>query len=270
MELDPDKIYMMPLIMGPIGDRKEGMRPVYGKVHVVGLQYLTDADAMKLLLPDCYLPAEEPLVTLMFSYYDEVDFMGGRGYNVASVEVAVRFDGEKDHVEGNYGLILLEDHCLPIVTGREQSGIPKMYGDISPIETLPNGHIRCEASFFGNKVLGLELAPLKEQNRVVRAAARRLMNSRPLLGYKYIPSYDGPPDASYPTTLPFELKLDNLWLGKTGEFFIGEPAGELGTTANPVANILNALKSLSVKEVKQTSRIQGSMVLRNDLGKRLK
>ncbi|MHA2143394.1 MAG: acetoacetate decarboxylase family protein [Candidatus Thorarchaeota archaeon] len=270
MKFDSDKFYMMPLIMGPIGDRKDGMKSVYGKVHSVGFQYLTDPDSIKPLLPDCYTPAQEPLVAVMFSYYDDIDFMAGGGYNVATVQVAVRFDGEEDHVDGDYPLILLEDHGLPIVTGREMSGIPKMFGDIPPIETLADGNMRCETSFLGNTIFGLEVGPLKEQNRVVRAAAARMMNKNPLLGYKYIPSYEGPPDASYPTTLRYELKIDKLWLGKTGSVFYGELEGELRTTANPLKSSIDALKSLVVKEMKQTLQFQGSMVLRNDLSKRLK
>jgi acetoacetate decarboxylase len=269
LKLDSDKFYMMPLIMGPIGDRKEGMHSVYGKVHIVGFQYLTDADLIESLIPDCYTPAKEPLVGVMFSYYDEIDFMAGQGYNVATVQVAVRFDGEKDHVDGDYPLILLEDHGLPIMTGRELSGIPKVYGDVSQIETLDNGNMRCETSFLGYKLFGLEVGPLKEQNRVVRAAAGKMMSTRPMLGYKYIPSYEGPPDASYPTTLRFELKIDKLWMGKTGSIFFSKLEGELGTTANPMKFARDAIESLVVKEVKQTIQFHGSMVLRNDLSKRL-
>jgi len=269
MKLDPDKFYMMPLIMGPIGDRKEGMQSFYGKVHILGFQYVTEADSITPLLPDCYTVAQEPLVGVMFSYYDGVSFMAGQGYNVAAVRVAARFDGAKDHVDGDYYLILFEDHGLPIVTGRELSGIPKMYGDIPPIETLSNGNMRCQTSFLGNTIFGLEISQLKEQNRAARAAAEKMMNARPMLGYKYIPSYEGPPDVSYPVTLRYEMKIDKLWLGNTGSVFFGELEGLMGTVANPVKNVIEALKSLAVKEVKQTIQLQGSMVLRNDLSQQL-
>ncbi|MFX1563814.1 MAG: acetoacetate decarboxylase family protein [Promethearchaeota archaeon] len=269
MKLDSDKFYMMPLIMGPVGDRKEGMRSFYGKVHSLGFQYLTDADSIIPLLPDCYTVAQEPLVGVMFSYYDGVSFMAGQGYNVASVRVAARFDGKKDHVDGDYYLILFEDHGLPIVTGRELSGMPKMYGDIPPIETLSKGKMRCQTSFLGNIIFGLEIGPLKEQSKNVCEVAEKKMNERPMLGYKYIPSYEGPPDVSYPVTLRYEMKIDKLLLGNTGSVFFGELEGLLKTVANPIKCGIDALKSLVVKEVKQTIQLQGSMVLRNDLSQRL-
>jgi hypothetical protein len=102
MKIDPDKICMMPLIMGPVEpERQNRVGRVYGEVEYVGLQYQTDPDAIRVLLPDCYRPAEKPTVAVMFCYNDGVDFLAGRGYRIATVSVGARFDGEQDHVEGD-------------------------------------------------------------------------------------------------------------------------------------------------------------------------
>jgi hypothetical protein len=53
MKIDTNKFYIMPLIMGPVAPEQEkrvGM--VYGEIQYVGLQYKTDPDAIRALLPD--------------------------------------------------------------------------------------------------------------------------------------------------------------------------------------------------------------------------
>ena len=267
MKIDSSKIYLMPLIMGPIADREKLVGSVYGEVQYLSLQYQTDPNAIQVLLPDCYQPSEKPIVTAMFGYYDSVDFMAGGGYCIATVLVAARFDGEKDHVEGDYVLVMCEDDTLPIISGREQLGIPKVYADISSVKTLPNGHLRCETSLWGHLVFGLDLEGLKKQNALVRSVASKRINERPLLGYKYIPSLDGPPDASYPTVLRSDTKLEELWLGKSGQIFFGDAVeADIGVGKR----IVDALKTLPMREVTQTARFCGSQVLRNDLCRRLR
>jgi len=267
VKIDSSKIYLMPLIMGPIADREKLVGLVYGEVQYVSLQYQTDPNAIQALLPDCYQPAEKPIVTVMFGYYNSVDFMAGGGYCIAAVLLAARFDGEKDHVEGDYVLVMFEDDTLPIIRGREKWGIPKVYADISPVKTMPNGHLRCETSLWGRLVFGMDLEPLKKQNALVRSVASKRINERPLLGYKYIPCLDGPPDASYPTVLRSDTKLEEWWLGKSGQIFFGD-AGEEDIGMGK--KVVDALKTLPIRQVTQTSRFQGSQVLRSDLSGRLK
>ena len=86
------------------------------------------------------------------------------------------------------------------------------------------------------------------------------------MGYKYIPSLDGPPDADYPTVYWNDYKFAELWLGKKGELFLSS-LGEKDIGMS--AKILDALKTLPVLEVTQTVHGRGSMVLRWDKYKRL-
>lgn len=267
MKIDPSKIYQMPLIMGPIYDLEKRVGLVYGEVQCLILQYQTDSNAIEALLPDCYKIVEKPLVTVMFGYNDSVDFMAGRGYRLASVMVAARFDGEEDHVEGDYVLVMCEDDTLPIISGREQLGIPKIYADISSVKTLSNSHLCCQASMWGHLLFSMDLEPLKEQNVLVRSVAAKRINERPLLGYKYIPSLDGPPDAAYPTILRTDTKLKQLWLGNSGKMLFGDAGSEdigLGKL------VVDALKTLPVRQVVQTIWFRGSQVLRYDLCRRLR
>ncbi len=266
MKLDPHKYYRMPLIMGPIFDRKPTQLS-YPSVEVLAFQYLTDPAAIASLLPDCYQPAREPKVTVVFGYNDGLDFMAGGGYRIASMQVAARFDGEQDHVEGDYILVMFEDQTWPIIGGREDLGVPKLFADISPVKQLANGHWRCEASLWGHFMMGLELGLMKEQNAIVRFAASKMINERPWLGYKYIPSLEGPPDADYPTITRNDMKIDQLWMSRSGEVCFGEAGIEDIGHGKPV---MDALKTLPVRKFIQAIRFRGSAVLRADLSHRLR
>ena len=267
MEIDPSKYYRMPLIMGPLFDRENLPRIVYTEVEVLALQYQTDPDAIPALLPDCYRPAKEPTVTVLFGYNDGLEFMAGGAYRIATVQVAARFDGEHDHVEGDYILVMFEDKTFPIIGGREDLGVPKLYADISPVKTLSNGHLRSEASLWGHLLFGIDLAPLKRQNAVVRLAAGKRINEKPWLAYKYIPSLDGPPDADYPTISKNDTKIEQLWLGKSAKVYFGDPGEE---DVAYTKRVIDALKTLPMRQVTQTLRLRGSAVLRYDLSRRLR
>ncbi len=267
MNTEPDKVYMMPLIMGPIlPERSKRTGSVYKEIQYLGVQYQTDPEAMRKLVPDCYQPTKDSTATVLFAYNDGVDFMSGRGYRIAALNVLVRFDGERDHVEGNYPLVMCEDDAMPILNGREMLGIHKVLADISSLSNMPSGHLRCEASHWGHLLFGIDVEPLKEQNVVVRSVANRTLNSQPLLGYKYIPGLDEKPDASYPVMAPSEFKIDKFWLGESGEVFFGE----IGEEDWFASRIVRALKTLPIRKVNQTFRLTGSTVLRSDKAHKLK
>lgn len=261
---------MMPLNMGPIAPEREKRVGIpYREIQNIVIQYQTDSNVLHALLPDCYKPSEKPIVTVMFGYYDGLDFMAGGGYRIATIQVAAKFDGEQDRIEGDYIIVMYEDKTLPIITGREHLGVPKLYADISPVKMLPNGHLRCEASLWGHLLFGIDIAPLKKQNPLVRRVASKRISKRPWLCYKYIPSLDGPPDADYPTITWNDVKIEQLWLGKSGRIFFGKSHEEEPAFTEYGGKLIEALKTLRVKEVTQTLRMRGSAVLRHDISRRL-
>ncbi len=267
MKIDPSKYYRMPLIMGPLFDRGENPRFTYPQVEVLAFQFLTSIEAVEALLPQCFRPDKDPLVTILFSQNNGLDFMAGAGYRMAAFQVAARFDGEQDHVEGDFILVMFENQTWPILGGREDPGVPKLFAEISPMRQLPDGHIRCEASLWGHFLFGLDIPSMRAQTGVVRGVASRRINSRPWLAYKYIPSLDGPPDAEYPTITQNDTKLQKLWLGKAGSLRFGNVEFE---DVGHVKPLLDMLTTLSVVKPVQALHIQGSSVLRYDRSRRLR
>ena len=269
MKLDKEKFYRMPLVMGPLtwkDDRRAG--PLhYKQVEAVSIQYQTDPDAIQPLLPECYRPAKSPTVTVVFSYNEKLEFMAGGGYCLAAVQVAASFKGKEDQVDGDYNIVMFENQTWPIIGGREDLGVHKLYADISPIRLLSNGHLRCEASLWGHLLFGIDLSPPRKQNVVVRAVASKMINSRPWLGYKYIPSLDGPPDADYPTITKNDTKVDELWFSKAAEIYCGAADfNDLGDQSR----VVDAIRSLPVRKLERAIHFRGSAVLRYDLSRRLR
>lgn len=262
MKIDRDKINLMPLIRGPLWDQNNLPGSVFSSVESLMLQYKTDPDAIPPLLPDPYKPGKSPTVNVLFSDFNGVDFMAGGGYRLAVISLAAQFDGEQGHIEGNYALVMPENRGLPIITGREWAGMPKFLTHISPIRKLVNGHMRCEVSLWGHLLFGVDIAPpLRSQNALIRKAASAQATKTPVFGYKYIASFDGPPDADYPTILWTDNNIKSLHLGKEGEFYFGDPTEK---DIGEYMPMIDTLKSLPVLEVKQTAYSRGSMVQRND------
>jgi acetoacetate decarboxylase len=266
MKLDPSKYYRMPLIAGALFDRKN-MKFVYPQVETLAFQYLTEPEAIAELLPDCYQPGKEPVVTVIFSQNNGLSFMAGRGYRLATFQVSARFDGRQDHVEGDYILVMFENHTWPIIGGREDLGVPKLFADIPEIKMMPNGHIRAQASYWGHLLFTLDAFPLKRQTAVARLVATRQINSRPWLAYKYIPALDGPPDADYPTITQNDTRLEKLWMGKKASMIFGTGRAE---DISHVKSLLEALASLTIIRPIQVVHFTGSSVLRYDQSRRLR
>ncbi len=267
MKIDPTKIYVMPQIMGTVHEKDPLPKIPYPKTETFAMQFYTEYEAARVLVPDCYEVDQKPIVTVVFAYHNGIDFLVGGGYNLATGWVSARFDGQRDHVEGDYILIMYENQTKPIIGGREFLGVPKGYAYIPPAKIMPNRAFRCEASLWGHLLYGIKLPPLRKQNPVVKTVANKRINSRPWLAYKYIPSLDGPPDADYPTTTRNDIKIDNLWMGKSGSLYFGTAtAVDIGETVN----VISALKSLPIGKFLQVLHFDGSAVLRYDQSYRLR
>jgi hypothetical protein len=267
MNTNDSSYHMMPFLLGTFSKQ---YNPTYKEIEVAVFQYLTEPEAIAALLPQCYQPSKQPSVTVAFQASNGVDFLAGNDYRLFMIAVGAQFKGEEHQIEGGYVLVMFENSAIPIILGRERLGIPKIYADITSIRIMENNHLRCEASLFGHLLFGFDLGPpFKKQNPLIRKAASRLSSKQPLLGYKHIPatSFSDPPDVDYPTAYFSDYRFDELWLGKTGSLYFGDPQAEDIRFYTP---IIEALKTLPVNEVVRVSRSRGSMIIRNDKSYRLR
>lgn len=257
----------MPLFKSPLYDLDDLQGLAYRQIEVLALQYRTDPQAIQALLPSCYQVDDPPLVTVAFNLPGGLDFMAGGGYRIAAVGLAAQFDGQCDHIKGDYQLVMFENKIRPILGGRELLGVHKQQADITRVRRMPDGSMRCEASLWGHLLFGISLPPLRKQNAFVRFIANRQLNSRPWLAYKYLPSIDGPPDASYPTTTVNDVRAEKLWMGGAGALYIGDPSEE---DIGCFTAVLDALRTLPVRQVERALHFSGSATLRLDLSRRIR
>ena len=172
--------------------------------------------------------------------------------------VPVGCDQDQHRVTGRFFESLQE---TVLGFGREFVGIPKLYADISPIRILSNRNLRCDISLWGHLLFGIDLEPLEKQNADVCNAASERATQRPRFGYKYIPSFDGPPDANYPTVFWTDVTIEQLWIGKSAELYFGNQSEK---DIGGIKPVVDALKSLPVRSITQTIHSRGSQVLRYD------
>jgi acetoacetate decarboxylase len=59
--------------------------------------------------------------------------MSGGAYNLMQVGIPVQFNGIKDRESGLFLLVVWENKTQPIIGGREQNGVPKVFADMQDI-----------------------------------------------------------------------------------------------------------------------------------------
>jgi len=266
MKLDASQVYSLPLIMGPVFEREGRPGRVYGEVESLAATFKTDRDAVVPLVPDCYTVPTDPTVTVSFGDYNHVDFMAGDGYRVGYVGVSAGFRGDVE-LDGVCILVMWENRTVPIVSGREMIGIPKLAADITSIREVANGRLHATASVWGHEMLRIEAKGFHDQNVMVRRTAQKRVNSTPWLGYKYIPSFDGPPDASYPMVVWNEVKLEQLQFADHATVDFGH-ATEVDV--GQLAGITRSLRTLPLGDLVFATHATGSAVLCLDRSHRLR
>jgi acetoacetate decarboxylase len=208
-----------------------------------------------------YIPEElellAPEVQVAFNQLTEINWLGGGHYNLVMVSVPARFSGKKDHVDAAYPLVVWENRTAPILTGREQTGVPKIFADIEDLHVY-QPHYATSISYEGNtflsmtfdaggQVTGKELERMKDQIRTLD-----------LLGWRYIPKVGGPgADLSQFIHFPQWMEAEKVHTGKGTLQWT-----ELSVMQNPRQyHIIKALASLPVKKEGRSLLAEGEVIL---------
>ena len=213
-EFDPIARYMMPAHFG-VPVLKQQPTGWYRDVTTMNVQYLTDRKQLQALLPTPFRVADEALVTVTYACSKKVDWLAGRGYNLISVNAAVVFEGDQEVLEGSFALVVWENLADPILSGREMTGIPKIFADIDD-HTISDGAWHCRASHFGSAIVDLSICnlttPTAEQ--IAAAQAEKEGKDNPM-AWRYIPAVGGFGAAlSEPTIYPSENVITEAQIGE--------------------------------------------------------
>jgi len=115
-----------------------------------------EAAALRAMLPPGFVLAGAAELTFVFTYMTNIAWLGGRGYNTLSVTMDTLYSGPGGPARGPLMLVLWENMCDPIITGREQLGIAKIPCEL-PEPTVSGTSIRCDAAWCGFKFLELTI-----------------------------------------------------------------------------------------------------------------
>lgn len=198
--------YRMPVGFGPSAGPRRGPdgEPFSASESVKALtcelRFATDADALAALLPADFELRGDPIVSVTIGYLSEIAWLAGRGYNILGVYIPATHRGEV-RTDGMFNVVLWENLTDPILTGRDELGIPKIYAEIEPLTVSAVHSYVARASWLGCEFARFEVK-LGERHAPSGAAPAGL----PILGYKYVPATGSPgeSDCAYAICVPAE------------------------------------------------------------------
>jgi hypothetical protein len=257
----PGRMYRMPAVFGPsLGPRQgeDGRKFTNATSHKTitrSVSFLTNRDQLEEMLPEGCAVRGEPVATVFASYMTEIEWLAGRGYNVLGITIPVTFTGKVDRANGNFLTVLWENLTDPIVTGREELGVAKIYCEL-PEPRVHQGVTHCMASWLGFKFMDMTLSNLTPAPPATAASSAEPQDDG-LLHYKYIPRTEawGEADAAYVTLTPAAALRNNqlaVWRGQGTVQFHRATWEDLPTQYT----IVNAFHQLKIKEYRGATVIQ--------------
>ncbi len=255
-----DTSYLMPAHFGdaPLGSY------TYSEVTTLGISYRTDREALSRHIPACF-DIIDPVLEIGFALNRGVEWMAGGGYNLVAVNVPVEYRHGSECRTGSYALVVWESKATPILGGREQTGIPKIFADVADLQQIDDrvlGHV----SFEGATFLRLDA----RKTHALTAAEMADLNGRSghlnWFGWRYIPNVGRNGAAlNHPTLYPIDYEYIAAWRAE------GTVDWQLLTwEQNPTqAHIIEALGRLPVEEYTGCLVTVGSQVIRVESAREL-
>ena len=198
----------MPTVFGPAGGPRQAVEDPAFKHHPTRVTqyivaFLGDENQVRQLIPAGLGLRGAPVVQVQFNCLRDIPWLAGRGYNILSVLLPVRFTSETGAaVDGLFQSVLWENLGDSIITGREQLGHAKLYAQL-PDPKQRDNKISISASWDGFTFSELELSceHVADQTQVAEMAA---IAGAGLIGHKYIPRTGvwDESDADYLTMTP--------------------------------------------------------------------
>ncbi len=248
--LQKDYVYKMPVHFG--GYPFYPARVVYPDMTVLAVKYQTDEDALLQFIPEEF-ELLEPAVNLQFTNCREIEWMSGGEYRIVQVTAPVRFMGNSEGLTGEYGLVVWENKACPIIGGREEDGVPKIFADIA-CERHVKDHWFTSACYECNTFLSLDFHRGEKLPESVIAG----MNEHPgvnLFGFRYLPNLGkGGASLSQITLYPQEMHVKEAWTGEgAAEWTVLTPEQH-----PQQSNIIASLAGLPIKGYLSALMIKGA------------
>jgi acetoacetate decarboxylase len=259
-EFSDQTSYLMPAHFGgsPLGSW------TYADVTTVGVTYPTDPEALARYLPRCFRLAE-PVLEIGYAMNRGVEWMAGGGYNLVAVNVPVIYRHESEEIAGSYALVVWESKATPILGGREQTGIPKIFADVADVHLVDDRMIG-NVSFEGSTFLRVDVRKTDALTSDELDELNRQAGHLDWFGWRYIPKTGQPGAAlNHPTLYPIDYTYTAAWRAEASVQW-----QLLTWEQNPTqAHIIDALGRLPVSGDGTALITVGSQVIRVDAAREL-
>lgn len=193
---EKDKQYFSPVTFGPCVSPRQDQ---YGKrfstenpIQQEGFFVVFESDMKQLeaIIPQGFTMLA-PYVCVQYWRLRNVYWLAGMGYDVLTVQLPTRFDGEEHHYAGSYNSIMWESTADPMVTGRDQIAMNKLVADLQSREERPDQHHQT-ASNWGFTFMDMNLDTSREPQNPALLQEYLSLPSQGMFNYRYIPDIDHP------------------------------------------------------------------------------
>lgn len=173
------------------------------------VKYETDPEALVQYLPEVF-ELREPIVSVQYSNSREVAWMSNGEYRLVQVSIPVKYKGKSEEIAGDYALVVWENKTCPIIGGREEDGVPKIFADIA-CERHVGDHWFTAASYESCTFLQIDINKKNElSGEDINNMNRNLKIN--LFGWRYLPNLGkGGAALSQATLYPQEMYAKQAW-----------------------------------------------------------
>jgi len=275
----PHVFQRMPVAFGPMPGPRQALytqKPVpaqHSTFVTASVKFKTSRTLLQNLFPTTSFKFKGPGTNCYVSWSQttlgSMEWLGGSGYNhiglyVHGVEYTKQ-DGSK--ISGTYLPLLFEDSTDPIISGRDEIGMPKVFCTVDVRRSPDFYSIRCGwrgASFMAIDMHQLSENSMSEATNGVSASEN---DDNGLLVYKYVPATPGPSgergaaDAAYPVYIDHEMNnkvvsstINKTWTSKNASIKIDSlTQRDLPT----IHHIVSKLQEIPVFEVVECKVVEG-------------
>jgi len=234
--------------------------------RIIRVTYLTEPEALRAMLPENISYVGEPLVSFMYRFSNNLDWVTNGELCAIGMSVTARYQGAQDTAQGAYWPALWENDALAVILGREIFGVPKMYADISN-PYCSKGCWRALLSDAGRPLIEIKY----EQGEAMSADDLEQLNTQAanahVLGWKVMPTTNGlDTELSYATHFHSPNTFEQAWRGSGSvEIFDVDPT--VNFWHGPVIQALRTLPLIECVEATMTvgtgeHRVSEGIVLR--------
>lgn len=242
-DVDAETFLRMPVGFGPgVGPRRNPFGEPFTSAGLMTtamtMVIASDQELLSDLLPDG-VEAATPTFAVTFCSLRNVEWLAGRNYNIVQMTTPCTFiDNSGRAHEADFVNVLWENRADPIITGREELGFAKVYGEIDDVDEPRDGEINATLGWDGHRFLSAKARMLSRVDTAPTVPRSRLH-------YKYMPATGrwDVPDIAYPVLTPAANPTAEViakWEGR-GEIEIVRSSFEQLPTLFHIVNTMAAL-----------------------------